>query len=143
MITYILCPSCFCEIWALWVSWIIYNHLYMSFHLIHYENPNVVFLQKVCIYIHNCFSWKKLVIWFWPTSWPHSLCTNFLKKLRVDPDFWWSIIFWLNCPKQYFFRKTIWFLSTSGSFPLVKLRIKMAHRPKQKKIPESSRIFLI
>ena len=27
MITYILCPSCFCEIWALCMSWITYNHL--------------------------------------------------------------------------------------------------------------------
>ena len=28
MITYILCSSCFCEIWALCVSWITYDHLY-------------------------------------------------------------------------------------------------------------------
>ena len=26
----ILCPSCFCEIWALCVSWIAYGHLYYA-----------------------------------------------------------------------------------------------------------------
>ena len=30
MITYILCSSCFCEIWALCVSWITYDHLYYA-----------------------------------------------------------------------------------------------------------------
>ena len=29
IITYTLLPSCFCEIWALCVSWIIYDHLYI------------------------------------------------------------------------------------------------------------------
>ena len=28
MITYMLCPSCFCEIWELCVSWITYDHLW-------------------------------------------------------------------------------------------------------------------
>ena len=32
--TYILCPSCFCEIWALCVSWIISDNLYKYMHYI-------------------------------------------------------------------------------------------------------------
>ena len=30
MYIYLLHPSCFCEIWALWVSWITYDHLYYA-----------------------------------------------------------------------------------------------------------------
>ena len=32
-ITYILCPSCFFEIWALCVSWITYDHLYIQYYI--------------------------------------------------------------------------------------------------------------
>ena len=30
MITYISCSSCFCEIWAVFVSWVTYDHLYYA-----------------------------------------------------------------------------------------------------------------
>ena len=33
--TYILHPSCFCEIWALYVSWITYDHLYDHINILH------------------------------------------------------------------------------------------------------------
>ena len=35
MITYILCSSCFCEIWALCVSWITCDHLYIYIYNTH------------------------------------------------------------------------------------------------------------
>ena len=40
----------------------------------------------------------------------------------MDPDFWWSIIFWLDWPEQYFFEKSnlifiyIWVHSISEIF---------------------------
>ena len=119
---YILRPSCFCEIWALWVSWITYDHLYIgvfiqfnikswcgihNFHVAFgiFQCVNVPFTSwpvwaKILKYIfsagpelwHTIFwpnmahlpwnrlFWKKLVIWFWSTSWPLSLCTSFFKK---------------------------------------------------------------
>ena len=37
MIAYILRSTCFCEIWALWVSWITYNQLYYALCLVCWE----------------------------------------------------------------------------------------------------------
>ena len=55
IITYILCSSCFCEIWGLGVSWITYDHLH------------------TCIYTYICtFCWLTFVtlIRFCPLSKP-------------------------------------------------------------------------
>ena len=37
MIAYILRSTCFCEIWALWVSWITYDQLYYALCLVCWE----------------------------------------------------------------------------------------------------------
>ena len=47
MIAYILCSSCFCEIWALCVTWINYDHLYY----IYIKLINIVIMMMMMIII--------------------------------------------------------------------------------------------
>ena len=58
-ITYILCSSCFCEIWALCVSWITYDHLYYAPCL-----ASLVHWYQQCVTVHHapkCMSCHKAV----------------------------------------------------------------------------------
>ena len=53
MITYMLRPSCFCEIWALCESWITYIYIYIYIAHTHTH----VIMKTMCppSYHHNCF----------------------------------------------------------------------------------------
>ena len=53
----------------------------------------------------NKLFWKKLVIWFWPTSWPLSLCTSFFKKSWSGSRLLMIHHFLTQLAKQYFFQK--------------------------------------
>ena len=55
MITYILRSSCFCEIGALCVSWITYDHLYIYVYI--YIYVCIYIYIYVYIYIYICFWW--------------------------------------------------------------------------------------
>ena len=57
MITYILRPSCFCEIWALRVSWITYHHLWFTL-----ESLQKCMFSKICYFINFCI--KNLFVLF-------------------------------------------------------------------------------
>ena len=59
MITYILCSSCFSEIWALCVSWITYDHLY------YVVEHSLVHWYQQCVTIHHvlkCMSCYKAIV---------------------------------------------------------------------------------
>ena len=46
----ILCSSCFCEIWALCVPWITYDHLYIIWYM---YNIYMIYIHTyICIYIY-------------------------------------------------------------------------------------------
>ena len=59
MITYILCSSCSCEIWALCVSWITYDHLYTTYIYIIYRYiyiyiyVYILYILYICMYIYT------------------------------------------------------------------------------------------
>ena len=56
MITYILCSPCFCEIWALCMSWITYIYiLYINFYIYFY-------MSKKHYFKHFCFVFKILFL---------------------------------------------------------------------------------
>ena len=57
MITYILRPSCFCEILALRVSWITYHHLWFTL-----ESLQKCMFSKICYFINFCI--KNLFVLF-------------------------------------------------------------------------------
>ena len=60
MITYILRPSCFCEIWALYVSWITYDHLYDHINILHILY--YIILHVICMHIYYIL-WYLLLLY--------------------------------------------------------------------------------
>ena len=49
MITYLLWPSCFCEIWALCVSWITYGRLWLHMVFTFFVNSRKIFFEQTKI----------------------------------------------------------------------------------------------
>ena len=52
MITYILCPSCFCKIWALCVSWTTYVYIQKYIYIYIYIYTRIYVYIYICIYIY-------------------------------------------------------------------------------------------
>ena len=66
MITCILCLFCFCETWALCLSWITYDHLYIynNIHIHVYITVINIYIYKY-IYIYLCLQRKKYMIYMY------------------------------------------------------------------------------
>ena len=61
MITHILYPSCFCEIWALCVSWITYDHLYFAPSLACWSLSGSL-VPATVYHVPNCMSCQKAIV---------------------------------------------------------------------------------
>ena len=61
MIAYILRSTCFCEIWALWVSWITYDQLYYALCLVCWELSSSL-VPATVYHVPKCMSSHKTIV---------------------------------------------------------------------------------
>ena len=100
MMTYILCSSCFCEIWAFCVSWITYDHLHIYIYIYIYiyfmvAAPYIMYktFQMCCYHQHACL----LVCLSLPSAYLSVKVQWMIQVTREMQSNPWIREFWLCC----------------------------------------------
>ena len=96
MMTYILCSSCFCEIWAFCVSWITYDHLHIYIYIYFMvAAPYIMYktFQMCCYHQHACL----LVCLSLPSAYLSVKVQWMIQVTREMQSNPWIREFWLCC----------------------------------------------